>query len=53
MRIMLPKSPIQTVLTDSEGEKLSDVKTSWDSASGTYYLSFENSPEGTRVNLKW
>ncbi|HMF72377.1 MAG TPA: hypothetical protein VK616_12950, partial [Flavitalea sp.] len=53
MRILLPKAPTETVLTDAQGEKLTDVKTSWDAASSTYHLSFENSPEGTRVYLKW
>ena len=52
MRILLPKAPVETELTDSKGERLKDVKTSWDAGSGTYYLSFENSPEGTTVNLK-
>ena len=53
MLILLPKAPVETVLTNAKGEKLNDVKTSWDAASGTFYLSFENDPEGTRVNLKW
>jgi len=53
MRILLPKAPTETTLTDDKGAKLSDVKTSWDAASHTYFLSFENSPEGTRVVLKW
>lgn len=53
MRLMLPAAPKETVLTDSKGEKLTDVKTSWDAATSTYYLSFENSPEGTTVSIKW
>ena len=53
IRMLLPKAPKETILTDSKGEKLTDVKSSWDAASGTYYLSFENSPDGTTVNLKW
>jgi len=53
IRMLLPKAPKETILTDNKGEKLTDVKSSWDVASGTYYLSFENSPDGTTVNLKW
>lgn len=53
MRVLLPKAPVETVLTNTKGEKLTGVKTSWDAASFTYYLSFENDPEGTKVYLKW
>ena len=53
MRILLPGAPKETRLTNHKGEQLTDVKTSWDATSGTCYLSFENSPEGTRVSLKW
>lgn len=53
MRVLLPKSPKETTLTDSKGEKLTDVKSSWDPASETLYLGFENSPEGTNVSIKW
>jgi hypothetical protein len=53
MRVLLPKAPAETVLTDANGQNLSDVKTSWDAGSSTYHISFENSPDGTRVTLKW
>lgn len=53
MRILLPKEPVEILLTDKNGDKIADVKSSWDSASKTVYLSFENDPEGTTVNLKW
>ena len=53
MRILLPKAPVETLLTGSKGEKLNDVKTAWDAASNTLYLGFENSPEGTRILIKW
>ena len=53
IRLLLPKAPKETTLTDNKGEKLTDIKSSWDVASGTYYLSFENSPDGTTINLKW
>ncbi|HEY9339970.1 MAG TPA: hypothetical protein VIQ23_00235, partial [Hanamia sp.] len=53
IRILLPNAPKGTLLTDSKGEKLTDVKSSWDATSKTYYLSFENNPEGTRVKISW
>jgi hypothetical protein len=53
IRILLPQAPKETVLTDAKGERLTDVKSSWDAVSGTVYLSFENSPDGTTIRLKW
>jgi len=53
MRILLPQEPKDIVLTDSAGQKLTDVKTSWDAASRTCYLGFENSPDGTRIKITW
>ncbi len=49
MRILLPHTPKETTLTDSKGEKLTDIKSSWDAASQTLYISFENSPDGTKL----
>jgi hypothetical protein len=53
MRVLLPQAPKEVTLSDSKGNKLSDVKTSWHNASHTCYLSFENSPDGTKVELAW
>jgi hypothetical protein len=53
MRILLPEAPKEVTLTDSKGEKLTDVQSSWDAASHTYYLGFENSPDGTNVKISW
>jgi len=53
MRILLPASPKDIKITNNKGAQLSDVKTSWDATSGTCYLSFDNSPEGTNVSLSW
>ncbi|MEX6685985.1 hypothetical protein QTN47_00680 [Danxiaibacter flavus] len=53
MRILLPKEPAEILLTDKNGNKIADVKSSWDNASKTVYLSFENDPEGTKISLKW
>lgn len=53
LRILLPAEPKKIVLTDSKNEKLTDVKSSWDEPSHTSYLSFENSPDGTKVEINW
>ncbi len=53
MRILLPAAPEETVVTNDKGEKLSDVESSWDAASATLYLGFDNSPGGIRVVLSW
>jgi hypothetical protein len=52
-RVLLPSAPKETIVTDSKGHPISDVKTSWDSLSATYYLSFENNPDGIQVKLIW
>lgn len=53
MRILLPQAPKETTVTDSKGEKLTGIKSSWDAASQTLYLSFENNPDGTNVKISW
>jgi hypothetical protein len=53
MRILLPKKPKTILVKDAAGHALSDVQSSWDESSNTYWLSFENSPEGIYVTLKW
>ena len=53
MRVLLPVAPKETVVANDKGEKLSDVESSWDPASGTLYLGFDNSPDGIRVVLSW
>ena len=53
VRILLPTEPKEIVLTDAKGQKLNDIKTSWDALSHTSYLSFENDPDGTMVDIKW
>jgi len=53
VRVLLPSIPKETTLTDNKGEKLTNVKSSWDDSSHTYYLSFENSPDGTTVKINW
>lgn len=53
IRILLPAEPKSATLTDSKGENLADVKSSWDTASHTFFISFENSPDGTNVKISW
>lgn len=53
IRLLLPSAPRETLLTDRNGKNVSDVKSSWDAASKTCFLSFENDPEGTKVKVKW
>lgn len=53
MRVLLPDQPKGTIVTDSKGQVINEVKTSWDSSSHTYYMGFANSPDGIRVSLKW
>jgi hypothetical protein len=53
MRVLLPAAPTRTKLTNTKGETITDVTTSWDAASGTCYLGFDNSPDGIKVNIDW
>ena len=53
MRIFLPAAPEQIIITNMAGEKITPEKSVWDSASGTYYLAFDNSPDGIKVELSW
>jgi hypothetical protein len=52
MRILLPEKPKTIEVTDSAGASL-QAESSWDEGSKTYFLSFENSPEGVRVKFAW
>jgi hypothetical protein len=53
MRVLLPAEPKTIKLTNSKGEAINDVRSSWDASSSTCYLGFDNSPEGIHVNLAW
>lgn len=53
MRLLLPAEPRQFTVTDPEGNSVSDVKTSWDASSRTYFLQFENHPDGMHVKVDW
>jgi len=53
MRILLPAAPVKIMLTNSKGEKIDSVQNSWDTASRTCYLGFDNDPDGIQVMLSW
>ncbi|GGG81148.1 hypothetical protein GCM10007415_12160 [Parapedobacter pyrenivorans] len=53
MRVLLPTEPRQFAVVDPEGNPVSDVRTSWDASSHTYFLQFENHPDGMHVKLDW
>ena len=52
-RVLLPSKPNDIKVTDSKGNTITDVKSSWDATSNTIYLGFDNSPDGIHVSLKW
>ena len=52
MRVLLPEKPKTIEVGDSTGASL-QAESSWDEGSKTYFLSFENSPEGVRVKFSW
>ena len=53
MRILLPSKPKQIILKDDKKQLISEFITSWDEASTTCLLKFENNSNGIQVNLKW
>jgi hypothetical protein len=52
MRVLLPSEAKEIKITDASGTVL-EAKTSWDAASKTVFLNFENNPEGVQVKLTW
>jgi len=52
MRVLLPEKPVKTEVKDASGNLL-QADTSWDEASRTCFLSFENNPDGVHVKLTW
>lgn len=53
MRVLLPAKPKNIKVTNSTGETVIDLRTSWDTSSNTLYLGFDNSPDGIKVNVTW
>jgi len=53
MRMLLPRAPLKIVVTDANGASVQPLGQSWDERSHTYYLSFDNSPNGIHVKFDW
>jgi hypothetical protein len=52
-RVLLPSKPGNITVTNSGGQTVTDVKSSWDESSNTLYLGFDNSPDGIKINVEW
>lgn len=52
MRVLLPAKASKVEVTNTAGTTV-EAGTSWDESSKTYFLSFENNPEGVHVKLSW
>ncbi|WP_339864340.1 hypothetical protein [uncultured Algoriphagus sp.] len=52
MRVLLPHKPETVEVIDPTGQVLTS-ETSWDESSKTYFLSFENYPDGVKVKFSW
>jgi hypothetical protein len=53
MRILLPETPEECRVSDYEGKGLNDFSWEWNGGSKTGLLSFENDPEGIKVDIRW
>ncbi|GAA4319524.1 hypothetical protein GCM10023149_18270 [Mucilaginibacter gynuensis] len=53
MRIYMPSIPLTVKVTDSKGKPVTDINSSWDAASKTYFLGFDNNPDGVKVSMIW
>jgi hypothetical protein len=53
MRILLPAAPKKVVVTQADGKVATESKNSWDAKSKTCFLTFENLPEGVKVEIQW
>lgn len=51
MRVLLPVQPSVVRVSDAEGNGMKEMEFTWDEASKTCFLKFENSPEGVRVRF--
>jgi hypothetical protein len=53
MRVLLPVAPAKCMVSDRQGNELTEAAWEWDGESHTVLLTFENSPEGVTVELSW
>lgn len=49
MRVLLPVQPSMIQVLDAGGNNIQEMESTWDEASKTCFLKFENSPEGVRI----
>ena len=52
MRVLLPKQPKECIITNADGSPAGDIKWEWHESSKTVLISFENNPNGVKVQLK-
>ena len=48
-RVLLPSRPVSVLINGEETIE----ESRWDESSGTYFLTFDSSPDGVRVEFKW
>jgi hypothetical protein len=53
IRVYLPSKPSSVKISDDNNQEVDSSKSSWDQNSKTYYLSFDNQPDGINVKFKW
>jgi hypothetical protein len=53
MRVLLPAAPQKCTVTGHDGNRIDDAVWEWDEKSKTCLLSFENNPDGIKVNFDW
>jgi len=53
MRILMPSEPRDLEIKQADGKTVTDFKSSWDNTSKTCFVSYENMPEGIRVEMSW
>ena len=53
MRIFLPSKPLSCSIEDKNGKIVENSFYEWDSISKTFYLSFDNNPEGITVIIQF
>lgn len=52
MRVLLPEKANKIEVMDVAGKSVA-TQSSWDAASKTYFLKFENNPDGVQVKISW
>ena len=53
MRILLPMAPKKCTISNNAGNELKDAVWEWDNKSKTCLLTFENDPDGIKVEFVW